>query len=152
MGRELQITPFVRRSVQLDKGHLGFLGHNDYVEFRNLRVKEFAVAEANNIPPKGFKRLFNGENLEGWKGLVADPVKRAKMSKDELAAAQAKADAKARRMVKTPSDKPEEPAKPEAVRRRVLVTVTGKTTPEAFCARMTVTQAALRGQVVPVAW
>ncbi|MFM8468580.1 MAG: DUF1080 domain-containing protein [Limisphaerales bacterium] len=74
------------------KGHLGFLGHNDYVEFRNLRIKELPVAEAHNIPAPGFKRLFNGDNLEGWKGLVADPVKRAKMSKDELAAAQAKAD------------------------------------------------------------
>lgn len=75
-----------------DKGHLGFLGHNDYVEFRNLRVKELPIAEAHNIPPRGFKRLFNGETLEGWKGLVADPVKRAKMPKAELAAAQAKAD------------------------------------------------------------
>ena len=75
-----------------DKGHLGFLGHNDYVEFRNLRLKELPVSEAINIPPAGFKRLFNGENLEGWKGLVADPLKRAKMSKAELAAAQAKAD------------------------------------------------------------
>jgi hypothetical protein len=75
-----------------DKGHIGFLGHNDYVEFRNLRIKEFPVAEAQNIPPQGFERLFNGVNLEGWKGLVADPIKRAKMSKEELAAAQAKAD------------------------------------------------------------
>ena len=75
-----------------DKGHIGFLGHNDYVEFRNLRIKELPVAEAQNIPPSGFNRLFNGENLEGWKGLVADPIKRAKMSKEELAAAQAKAD------------------------------------------------------------
>lgn len=75
-----------------EKGHIGFLGHNDYVEFRNLRIKELPVAEAHNIPSAGFTRLFNGENLEGWKGLVADPVKRAKMSKEELAAAQAKAD------------------------------------------------------------
>ncbi|MBM3870115.1 MAG: DUF1080 domain-containing protein [Verrucomicrobia bacterium] len=74
------------------KGHIGFLGHNDYVEFRNLRIKELPVAEVNNVPPAGFKRLFNGQDLEGWKGLVADPIKRAKMSKDELAAAQAKAD------------------------------------------------------------
>lgn len=74
------------------KGRVGFLGHNDYVEFRNLRIKELPVAEAINIPPAGFKRLFNGSDLEGWKGLVADPIKRAKMSKEELAAAQAKAD------------------------------------------------------------
>ncbi len=75
-----------------ERGHLGFLGHNDYVEFRNLRVKELPVAETHNIPPKGFKRLFNGENLEGWKGLVADPKKRAAMPKEALAAAQATAD------------------------------------------------------------
>ncbi len=84
----LQKHPGLLRS----KGHLGFLGHNDYVEFRNLRIKELPVAEALNVPPAGFKRLFNGENLEGWKGLVADPIKRAKMPKAELAAAQAKAD------------------------------------------------------------
>ena len=35
-----------------DKGHLGFLGHNDYVEFRNLRLKELPVSEAINIPPE----------------------------------------------------------------------------------------------------
>lgn len=45
-----------------------------------------------NTPPKGFTALFNGKDLTGWKGLVADPIKRAKMSKDELAAAQKKAD------------------------------------------------------------
>ena len=74
------------------KGHIGFLGHNDYVEFRNLRLKELPVAEPLNVAPAGFQILFNGANLSGWKGLVADPVKRAKMSKAELAAAQAKAD------------------------------------------------------------
>ncbi|MEN9573559.1 MAG: hypothetical protein RL514_1414 [Verrucomicrobiota bacterium] len=84
----LQKHPGILRT----KGHLGFLGHNDYVEFRNLRIKELPTADALNIPPAGFKRLFNGENLEGWQGLVADPIKRAKMSKEELAAAQAKAD------------------------------------------------------------
>ena len=54
-----------------------------------------AVA-ADNTPPDGFVVLFNGRNLDGWKGLVADPPKRAKMSKDELAAAQAKADERMR--------------------------------------------------------
>lgn len=42
--------------------------------------------------PKGFTPLFNGRNLSGWKGLVANPKARAAMSKDELAAAQKKAD------------------------------------------------------------
>ncbi len=43
-------------------------------------------------PPAGFVALFNGQDLTGWKGLVEDPVKRAKMSSEELASAQAKAD------------------------------------------------------------
>src|SRR5262249_50014260 len=36
--------------------------------------------------------LFNGRDLTGWKGLVADPPKRAKMSAEELAVEQKKAD------------------------------------------------------------
>lgn len=42
--------------------------------------------------PKGFKSLFNGTDLTGWKGLVGNPKTRAAMSADELAAAQAEAD------------------------------------------------------------
>ncbi|MBM3294853.1 MAG: DUF1080 domain-containing protein, partial [Candidatus Aminicenantes bacterium] len=40
----------------------------------------------------GFVPLFNGKDLAGWKGLVADPPRRAAMSAGELAAAQAEAD------------------------------------------------------------
>ena len=40
----------------------------------------------------GFGPLFNGKDLDGWKGLVADPPKRAKMDPRAMAAAQAKAD------------------------------------------------------------
>lgn len=43
-------------------------------------------------PPEGFTALFNGKDLTGWKGLVGDPEKRAKMTPDELAAEQKKAD------------------------------------------------------------
>jgi lysophospholipase L1-like esterase len=43
--------------------------------------------------PKGFVPLFNGKDLTGWKGLVADPEARAKMTPEELAAKQAEADA-----------------------------------------------------------
>jgi hypothetical protein len=66
------------------------------VEFRNIYIKELPRVEQENTPPEGFKALFNGRDLEGWKGLVADPPKRAKMSADELAAAQAKADERMR--------------------------------------------------------
>jgi len=46
-----------------------------------------------NRPPKGFVALFNGRDLTGWKGLVGNPKTRAKMSREQLAKAQAKADA-----------------------------------------------------------
>jgi len=65
-------------------GHIGFLGHGSVLEFRNIRVKEAG--------PTGFTPLFNGKDLTGWKGLVANPIARAKMTPEQLAEAQAKAD------------------------------------------------------------
>ncbi|WP_026327604.1 DUF1080 domain-containing protein [Proteiniphilum acetatigenes] len=50
---------------------------------------------AENPTEGGFVSLFNGKNLDGWKGLIENPIKRAKMSPRELAAAQAKADKEA---------------------------------------------------------
>lgn len=79
-----------------DRGHIGFLGHNDYVEFRNVRIKDLPPGEKENTPPKGFTALFNGKDLTGWKGLLAapndNPANRAKLTPDALAAEQAKAD------------------------------------------------------------
>ena len=74
-----------------DRGHLGLLGHDDYVEFRNLRLKELPVPLVDNKPPEGFSAMFNGRDLAGWQGLVATPPKRAKMTLQEWAAAQVKA-------------------------------------------------------------
>lgn len=51
------------------------------------------VAPPDNTPPAGFTALFNGKDLTGWKGLVADPIKRAAMSPADLAKAQKTADA-----------------------------------------------------------
>jgi hypothetical protein len=53
------------------------------------------AAAQDNTPPKGFRALFNGKDLEGWKGLVSPdkgPPGRAKMTPDELEKAQAVAD------------------------------------------------------------
>ena len=45
---------------------------------------------------EGFVQAFNGKDLTGWKGLVADPIKRSAMDASALAEAQAKADAQAK--------------------------------------------------------
>jgi len=83
-----------------ERGHVGFLGHDDYVEFRNIRIKELPAKEKENTPPEGFVALFNGKNLTGWKGLLAtpndNPSKRAKLSAPEFSGAQAKADERMR--------------------------------------------------------
>lgn len=50
----------------------------------------------SNQPLVEFTRLFDGSSLSGWKGLVADPPARAKMSGQELETAQSAADEKMR--------------------------------------------------------
>ena len=79
-----------------DRGRIGFLGHNDYVEFRNIRIKELAKPEQDNTPPAGFIALFNGRDLTGWKGLLAspydNPIKRSGLSAEQRASRQQKAD------------------------------------------------------------
>ncbi|MFN0199692.1 MAG: DUF1080 domain-containing protein, partial [Planctomycetaceae bacterium] len=51
-----------------------------------------AAAPENNVPPEGFTALFNGTDLAGWKGLVANPKARAEMTPEQLAEAQKVAD------------------------------------------------------------
>lgn len=46
---------------------------------------------ALNVPPPGFRALFNGKDLSGWKGFVGSPVQRRKMSPEQLEAAQKQA-------------------------------------------------------------
>src|SRR5688572_33512026 len=52
-----------------------------------------AEDEKLNKPPKGFKRLFNGKNLENWQGLIELP-KRDQLSPDQRREQQAIADKK----------------------------------------------------------
>ncbi|MEZ6127831.1 MAG: DUF1080 domain-containing protein [Planctomycetaceae bacterium] len=81
-------------------GHLMFAGHNDRVEFRNLKLADYSPSptapesSADNTPPDGFDNLFNGTDLTGWKGLADKNanVRRA-LKGDDLTAAQEKADA-----------------------------------------------------------
>ena len=74
-------------------GHVGFLGHGPSgCAFRNISIKDLAKPEKENSPPDGFTALFDGKDLKGWKGLVGNPVSRAKMTPEQLAEAQKKAD------------------------------------------------------------
>lgn len=91
-GETLQAHPGFMRS----SGHIGFLGHGSEVAFRKIRIKDLGERQVDNLAPDGFEALFNGMDLANWKGLVSDPLKRAKMSSAELAAAQKEADAKMR--------------------------------------------------------
>lgn len=52
----------------------------------------------NEMPDEaGYVSLFNGKDLTGWKGLVANPIKRAQMTPAQLAQAQKKADEQMRK-------------------------------------------------------
>mgnify|MGYP000138515872 CR=1 FL=1 len=57
-------------------------------QYIKIDVKEFLD---NMSSEKGFVSIFNGKDLTGWEGLVKNPIARGKMSKRELAKAQAKA-------------------------------------------------------------
>ena len=52
---------------------------------------------SENPTEGGFVSMFNGKNLDGWKGLVENPIQRANMSARKLAAAQKEADEEAAR-------------------------------------------------------
>lgn len=61
--------------------------------------KEKTDPQANRLEmlqKEGFKPLFNGKDLKGWKGLVGTPLTRATMGPKALAEAQKKADAEMR--------------------------------------------------------
>jgi hypothetical protein len=79
-----------------ERGHIGFLGHGDYLEFRNIRIKDLARPEADNAVPAGFTALFNGRDLTGWKGLLNgpndNPIKRAALTPQQRTEAQKEAD------------------------------------------------------------
>ena len=86
-----------------ERGHVGFLGHQSLVKYRNIELAELppaqAAAGADNVAPPGFRALFDGKTLANWKGLVSPdkgPPGRAAMDAAQLAAAQAAADDKMR--------------------------------------------------------
>jgi len=79
-------------------------GHEAYSVFRRVEPSLADPAERaragkiilDRLRQGGYIPLFDGRGLAGWKGLVADPPARAKMTPQELAKAQAEADERMR--------------------------------------------------------
>lgn len=65
---------------------------NPDADYQRQSIKKYL---SENSAEGGYNAIFNGKNLDGWKGLVGNPITRAKMSAKELAAAQVKADKQA---------------------------------------------------------
>ncbi|NNE00069.1 MAG: DUF1080 domain-containing protein [Pirellulaceae bacterium] len=89
----------VHPGMKSKSGHIMFAGHNDRVEFRNLRIADYspspttAKSEADNTPPAGFTSLFNGRDLADWKGLAhKNANERRNLKGDALNEAQRVAD------------------------------------------------------------
>ncbi|NOR76195.1 MAG: DUF1080 domain-containing protein [Draconibacterium sp.] len=73
----------------LTKAELTLTGEDS--QYDKIKIEKYL----NEMPKgEGFVSMFNGNNLEGWKGLVGNPITRAEMSEDELAEKQAEADKK----------------------------------------------------------
>lgn len=64
-----------------ERGHIGFLGHNDYAAFRNIRIKELPIARVHNRPDRDFDLLFDGETLRGWRGFTSDAGQRGETAR-----------------------------------------------------------------------
>jgi hypothetical protein len=71
--------------VALEKSLASLKGEDSTILSKKLKVHLEAMPYEN-----GFVSLFNGKDLAGWKGLVGNPISRAKMSATELEAAQKK--------------------------------------------------------------
>ncbi len=78
------VKEVLTKSLPLIKG--------DESDYDKEKIKKYLASMPEE---QGFVPMFNGKDLKGWKGLVGNPITRAKMSQKELAAKQAEADAKA---------------------------------------------------------
>ncbi len=75
-----------------DRGRIGFLGHGTTVAFRRIRIRDLSQAAPEPGPPPGFRLLFNGRDLAGFRGLSGDPPALAKLDAAERAKRQKAAD------------------------------------------------------------
>lgn len=59
-------------------------------DYHKINIQKYI----DNIKDGGYVSIFNGKDLTGWKGLLENPIKRSKMTPEELAEKQQKADEK----------------------------------------------------------
>ena len=64
--------------------------------FVSGKQRKAAYALLSKEPVEGFVSHFNGRDLTGWKGLVENPIARQRMTGEQLAAEQVKADERMR--------------------------------------------------------
>lgn len=75
------VTDLLNKAIAVNK--------NPEAEYQKQAViKHLAALPSSD----GYVSMFNGKDLSGWKGLVENPIKRAKMKPAELAEKQVKAD------------------------------------------------------------
>jgi hypothetical protein len=77
------VRSLLKRVASLLKG--------DESEYEIININNYL----NRMPrEEGFVSMFNGKNLDGWQGLVGNPITRSKMSPEELAEKQEEANSK----------------------------------------------------------
>lgn len=90
-GENIGMTGFlVREILQESIEHL--MGFES--EYDKERMRKYLESMPDD---EGFVSMFNGENLDGWQGLVGNPISRSRMTPAELAARQKEADEKMHR-------------------------------------------------------
>lgn len=89
MNISLENPSFLDENTEFILGKVSNTLNNPDASYQREAIAKYL---SENPKIKGFISLFNGKDLSGWKGLVGDPLKRAKMTKKEMEKAQKEAD------------------------------------------------------------
>lgn len=88
-----EIKVFLRTQMQ----NLASGKKQEIVFDNSFQQEKISTPPAGKLDEEGFVSIFNGKDLTGWKGLVENPIVRAKMTPDQLEETQAKADEQMRK-------------------------------------------------------
>ena len=65
-------TPIDKRKPLRDKGPIQLQTHGGEIRWRNIYVKELAASCCDPVDEVGYVSIFNGKNLDGWKGPLSN--------------------------------------------------------------------------------